>query len=184
MRGFNDRAAEQRIEADEQPLFVACSPLNAVFDGRLCLRTMKRPLALGIALAAIYCGHSDPARPATVPAEATWAGGVDGGAWIQCGVRYKEPATVYECSIYSEGRGDLNTKGRFVFVRCDPNGRCTPGISLMRRPRFEAFDGVRLYLASEEFLVPDGEIDYPFGDRHGKRVTYKMGVQNGPERSY
>jgi hypothetical protein len=23
-------AAEQRIEADEQPLFVACSPLNAV----------------------------------------------------------------------------------------------------------------------------------------------------------
>jgi hypothetical protein len=49
---------------------------------------------------------------------------------------------------------------------------------------YQYFDGVTIHLAEERSLVPDGEIDHPFGDGHGKRASYRLGRESSPEVQY
>ena len=95
----------------------------------------------------------------------------------------KEPASVYACQIYSDQSGQLVAKGRYVFASCDAERRCTPRTTLTATPGYEAYDGITIHLGHDA-LLPDGEIDYPFGDRHGERRTYVLGVEKGPGSAY
>lgn len=53
-----------------------------------------------------------PARPSGVPASAVWAGGVDGGAFIDCSPSWNgEPNP---CTVYNDSVGDIDISGRFV----------------------------------------------------------------------
>jgi hypothetical protein len=53
-----------------------------------------------------------PTRPNGVPASAVWAGGVDGGAFIDCSPsRNGEPNP---CTVYNDSVGDVDISGRFV----------------------------------------------------------------------
>jgi len=51
----------------------------------------------------------EPERPANVPASAQWAGGPDGGMWIQC-----DPTGGYlSCRVYANVTGVLVEEGEF-----------------------------------------------------------------------
>jgi hypothetical protein len=119
-----------------------------------------------------------------VPAEAIWAGGGDGGDWLLCVMRGKEPVPFFDCEVYSDHTGSLTTRGRYSFAKADPDGEWKLDNSPLPRLSYRFFDGVIVHLDGPYALVPDGEIDYPFGDGHGKRVKYRFGRETGGELSY
>jgi hypothetical protein len=84
-----------------------------------------------------------PARPPTVPADAVWAGGPDGGAWIRC---EKRPAD-YLCAVYDDSIGAQWARGRFVLQGGPSTG---PGGSL----EFSGFDGESIHLLDGRTLRP------------------------------
>jgi hypothetical protein len=51
-----------------------------------------------------------PSRPANIPASALWAGGQDGGVWVNCA---KSSERQFECSIYAQSTGVLIEHGVF-----------------------------------------------------------------------
>jgi len=57
-------------------------------------------------------GSGDPDRPAVVPDSARWAGGPDGGMWVQC-----KPIDNWEfaCRVYADVTGVLVEEGQFAF---------------------------------------------------------------------
>jgi hypothetical protein len=103
------------------------------------------PLALGGAfLVACTYQYEPPKRPGSVPAEAVWAGGADGGAWILC----KEDRSKNLCSIYNESSGDLWVRGYFVL---EGKTQGVPNTEL----RYDFFDGERIGLYDGRVLVRD-----------------------------
>lgn len=54
------------------------------------------------------CGPVDPPRPTSVPASATWCGGPEGGAWVDC---TSLGAGVVRCSIYADASGYVIDSG-------------------------------------------------------------------------
>ena len=61
------------------------------------------------------CNSDEPkVRPSAVPASAVWAGGADGGAYIDCTPSQKgEPNA---CTVYNDGTGDVWMSGGFVLL--------------------------------------------------------------------
>lgn len=57
-------------------------------------------------------GSGDPDRPANVPDSARWAGGPDGGMWVQC--TPKDSGTL-ACRVYADVTGILVEEGEFAF---------------------------------------------------------------------
>jgi len=53
-----------------------------------------------------------PARPDSVPKEAMWIGGIDGGAWILLNKKKSDPEYVYRAEIYGDQAGDRWYIGR------------------------------------------------------------------------
>lgn len=53
-----------------------------------------------------------PERPPSVPETAVWAGGVDGGAWIECSVELEQKANW--CTIWSDQTGEVWARTSFV----------------------------------------------------------------------
>jgi len=51
-----------------------------------------------------------PMRPSRVPPSAVWAGGVDGGAFIDCRVRTDG---LNDCAVYNDYTGDVWMQGTF-----------------------------------------------------------------------
>jgi hypothetical protein len=141
-------------------------------------------LAAGAAYACTLAPPQPPPRPAGVPVEAVWAGGVDGGDWLLCVPEVAAPKGSFSCRVFSDQTGLLTTQGKHVFAECEANGACTPQAEVPSTLRYEFFDGVTVHLADELALVPDGEIDHPFGDGHGKRAYYRLGQETGPEVQY
>jgi hypothetical protein len=74
---------------------------------------MRRSAVL-IFVAAVLAGcyrKSPPDRPAGVPSGAVWAGGLDGGSFILCGVN---PARkVNPCTVYNDYTGQIMERGDF-----------------------------------------------------------------------
>ena len=138
---------------------------------------MKRHPAVGFLLVVLACGVArSPERPSGVPETAVWAGGSDGGAWIECRPAAKEPYLEYDCTLYHES-GTIWSSGGFIVAerregRYDyPSGGFIPP----RIRRYQAYDGRRIVVSDGHFLAPRGWIDYPFGDGHGKRERYEGG---------
>lgn len=133
------------------------------------------------------CGFgADPDRPPGVPATASWAGNVEGGAWIDC---EPVPSTTdrYVCKAWFQ-TGAMISEGQYLLRQrrwnrqalrsefTEPVGRVLPD--------FKAFDGRWITLMDEHVLLPDGVIDYPDSAEHGKRQTYSLGVETGTVKAY
>lgn len=111
-----------------------------------------------IAAAFAACQPSEgvpPVRPVAVPAEAVWAGGPDGGAWIRC-VPLAGTPDGYDCATYDQA-GRPWAEGTFVLrrVRWDrAAGRAA--YAPARRPdalRYSAFDGETIHLLDSLVLI-------------------------------
>lgn len=81
-------------------------------------------------------------RPATVPLDARWAGGCDGGVWIQTKEQKKDQLRL---RIYHDSRGDLIKDGWFSINKSCQGKPLTSA--------FGAFDGDNIYLPA---LVDSG----------------------------
>ena len=69
------------------------------------------PVVAVLALAGCDRAHA-PKRPDAVPVSAVWAGGVDGGVFIDCAPSLKgEPNP---CTVYNDGTGDVEMSGKFT----------------------------------------------------------------------
>lgn len=62
-------------------------------------------------------GSYIPPRPANVPVDATWAGGADGGMWIDCDEGDTER---YQCVVYATVTGVVAESGEFGLVDLQP----------------------------------------------------------------
>jgi hypothetical protein len=105
-----------------------------------------------------------PPRPSSVPEEAVWAGGPDGGDWILC----QEVPTrgSFRCEVFGEVTGRSVARGVFV---------------LTTGPVAASFyDGVRIYLKDGRTLEPDGWVEYPAAR---KRQKYARGKEVSEEES-
>ncbi len=108
------------------------------------MKTMLGLLLLVTVTAGGACtGSSTPPRPPKVPLTAVWAGGPDGGAWVDC--RVDTTRDVNPCTVYNEVQGDVWMKGSFVLRDV---GRAASKEELV----FGAFDGVSILLADGKVL--------------------------------
>lgn len=118
-----------------------------------------------------------------------WAGGADGGAWIACEFLTKEPYVTYACQTFHDG-GHAWASGTYAFgklVRNDSGSRRFEAAGAFARIRpedFELFTGVTIHMKDDRVLVPHGEIQFPFGDGHGKKAVYALGREISPEVQY
>lgn len=128
-----------------------------------------------------------PERPQKVPPEAVWAGGVDGGAWFLCKEVINKPVH-YDCTIYNDYTGDIGTQGRFALRGYGWDEGKKQAIYSAVEPakelQFRSYDGEKIYLKGSLVLLPDGVIDHPFGNGHGKKQRYELGKPVGPELEY
>lgn len=95
-------------------------------------------LALSSATILACCSHAPP-RPPSVPATADWAGGEDGGTYIDCRV---SPDGGHDlCTVYGDGDGLVHASGWFVDSR---TGRAASAARL----EYLWFDEDRIHLRS------------------------------------
>jgi hypothetical protein len=70
--------------------------------------------AVLIILSAILLGcyrKFPPERPASVPSEAVWAGGLDGGSFISCEIDAARNVNI--CTVYDDSAGEVMEHGDF-----------------------------------------------------------------------
>lgn len=79
------------------PLIVAALVIGFV-AGAFLVRVSSEPLRV-------------PLRPSTVPGDALWSGGADGGAWFLC---YAHDDKRYECTVYADMTGDVVEQGVYA----------------------------------------------------------------------
>ena len=94
----------------------------------------------------------------------------------------------YGCTIFRD-KGGVWAAGLYALadVKFVEGKRRLEPTSVFARAdttRYESFDGIAISIGSSRILVPDGPIDYPFGNGHGKRVTYALGKQVSQEVQY
>lgn len=143
-----------------------------------------------VCLVAAACGEgrvSAPARPASVPATAVWAGGADGGAWLDC-VALERTPNRYRCTAYEDHAGSVWAEGEYVLrsvhwqeakkkALFEPVGQ-PPSVL-----QYSAFDGHIIHLVQPLVLIPDGWIKHPF-EKGGKKQLFEMGEPRGEEVQY
>ena len=66
---------------------------------------------LAVICAVVGCQAKAPQRPTKVPASAIWAGGPDGGSWIDCAK--EDSGTTYSCTVYNDSSGDVEAQGKY-----------------------------------------------------------------------
>ncbi len=87
-----------------------------------------------------------PPRPNGVPESAVWAGGVDGGAFVDC--RYNPTTRLDSCTVYNDGTGEVWMKGTYRLHGTDH------GIPLSSKD-FDGADGELIQLTSGKgYLEP------------------------------
>lgn len=101
------------------------------------------PLLMACLLAACDSGINPPERLPSIPVEAVWVGGADGGAWIRC----KEDGVLNFCTVYNEHTGEVWADGRFV-VKGQTQG--VPSEEL----KYDYFDGQHIGLIDGRLLEP------------------------------
>ena len=77
------------------------------------LPTAHPIVVLALVALAVSCGYRKvpPDRPAGVPAQAVWAGGLNGGSFIFCEV--DSSIDVNKCTVYNEDTGQVTEQGDF-----------------------------------------------------------------------
>jgi len=98
--------------------------------------TLLIVIVLGCALMGCVQARNEPPRPAGVPADATWVGGADGGAFVS--LSSAESPESYSATVYYES-GDVWYRGRLV-----PQN--VPASKHVRVEDVSAWDGTQLIL--------------------------------------
>ena len=86
-----------------------------------------------------------PSRPNGVPLTAVWAGGPDGGSFIEC--VYDVSKKLNLCTVYSDFKGDVIAHG-FFNISGKTKASDTKGF------QYSAFDGQNIYLMDNSILKP------------------------------
>lgn len=86
-----------------------------------------------------------PQRPISVPSEAVWAGGLDGGAWIRCSYEPEENANW--CTVWNDTNGEILSSSLHVLRE---TGKPVAEVGLL----YQAFDGVAIWLKGNRALIP------------------------------
>jgi hypothetical protein len=92
-----------------------------------------------------YRSYAPMHRPKSVPENAAWAGGPEGGAYIDC--YYNKLTGFDECTTYNDWTGDAIVSGSFV-LDGQSRGATPPEL------RYSWFDGERIGL---DMHTPDGK---------------------------
>jgi hypothetical protein len=96
--------------------------------------------------ACISCEHETiHRRPSGVPESAIWAGGVDGGAFIDCALPTSSKTNA--CNVYNDATGDVWMSGAFAL-------RGSSFDNLNVAPRFAYADGTKIGLTDHFVLEP------------------------------
>jgi hypothetical protein len=146
-------------------------------------------IAAAVWYALVACSRGEsPARPSSVPHSAVWAGGPDGGAWIDCQFASKEPYVAYSCHLFQDD-GHPWASGTYVladvrYARGQRLLKPTGSLTRADMTSYDGFDGVNVYFSGARILIPHGVVEFPFGDGHGKRATYLLGKEVSEEVQY
>ena len=84
-----------------------------------------------------------PRRPKGVPGSAVWAGGPDGGSWIECKVALDQRGCF--CTVYDEWTGEVSAHGTFI-------PRDTGASVRADELKYEFFDGTAIVLNNGRIL--------------------------------
>jgi hypothetical protein len=147
-------------------------------------------LAAVVCLLGAACGETEvvaPPRPASVPTAAVWAGGADGGAWLDC-VAVQRAHSRYRCTVYNDYGGSVWADGEYVLrsVRWDDQKKKALFGAVNEAPtvlQYSSFDGDIIRLVQPLALVPDGWINYPF-EKGGKKQLFELGEPRSEEVQY
>lgn len=85
-----------------------------------------------------------PSRPAKVPTSAVWAGGSDGGAFIDC---RETSERLNDCTVYFDGNGEIWMHGLF---KLKGKNKGVPNSAL----KYSFADGVGIGLLDGSYLEP------------------------------
>jgi hypothetical protein len=91
-----------------------------------------------------------PPRPSSVPQDAVWSEGADGGNWFKCDSA-KADSGIYWMSVYFESDGRVWVQGSFSL-----EGSWIPTDSLEQRISY--FDGYRIGLMDGRVLKPQNVV--------------------------
>jgi hypothetical protein len=100
-----------------------------------------------LALAIIAGCSTQPSRPSTVPSDAFFVGGADGGVFLRCS-RNSSNTKTYQCSIYNDFSGEVLSEGIFA-VAASGNPDFDPNDKGM----YDSWDGRGLHLKDGRVLI-------------------------------
>ncbi len=96
---------------------------------------------LTILLASCSSESYEPTRPTSVPNEAMWLGGIDGGAWVLLRKQENQPDYIYYAEVYGDQAGDPWYFGRLEVI---PHSK--PNVPLNISEAYGVWDGDNLLL--------------------------------------
>jgi hypothetical protein len=103
-------------------------------------------MLVAVPLACISCKRDAVhRRPTGVPESAIWAGGVDGGAFIECSLPLSSKTNA--CTVYNDSTGDVWMSGRFTL-------RGSISDNLKVEPKFASADDISIQLSNGSALEP------------------------------
>lgn len=88
-----------------------------------------------------------PKKPAGVPKEAIWSGGLDGGVFILIKKDKNSPPNIYLAEIYFDSTGEIWYKGR---MSMEPSEK--PSFDYKNKEVYSGWDGDILYLRDGRML--------------------------------
>ena len=97
-----------------------------------------------LALSACQCDYT-PERLPSIPETAVWAGGADGGAWIECFLDMEKSANW--CTVWDDRNGHV--RARTFYVLRDTGEPVTE-----TELKYLSFSGVEIELADGRLLEP------------------------------
>lgn len=106
-----------------------------------CLKTRWSFIVFVILSGLCLSVSCQPARPASVPNDAMWIGGIDGGAWVLLRKQTNQADYVYYAEIYGDQAGDPWYIGRLEVI---PHSN--PDIPLDDPEAYGVWDGDNLLL--------------------------------------
>lgn len=128
-----------------------------------------------------------PHRKPGIPPTAVWIGSRDSGNWVFCEALDAQGRRQL-CKVFDGQSGQTLSSGEYVLRRIFWNNELQQTeyeeVGAAPQLQFQSFDGQRIVLADQFILLPDGWIDYPTGNGHGRRQQYKAGVEIGEARPY
>jgi hypothetical protein len=97
-----------------------------------------------------------PERPSSVPSDAVWAGGSDGGSWVLCSPIAREGS--FRCKIFDDYLGHLITDAIFHLYFLEADGKLSRAENARLvhiEPRF--YDGAIIALQDNLVLSPESK---------------------------